>query len=263
MKVIVCIKQVPETTEVKIDSETKTLIREGVPSIINPFDMYAIEEGIRIREKYGGKVTVVSMGPPQVESALRQCIALGVDEVVLISDRIFGGSDTLATSYTLSQAVRKINEFDLIICGKQASDGDTAQVGPGIAQHLNIPFVTYVKKIEQISPDKSYIRVEKHIDEGYEVIDMPLPSLITVVKEINEPRVESLIGKMKAKKAIIPRWSADDLNVDVSRVGLNGSPTQVITIFTPPPRGKGEIFEGESEVVANKLIEKLKTNRII
>ncbi len=263
MNVIVCIKQVPETTEVKINPETNTLIREGVTSIINPFDMYAIEEGLRIREAKSGKVTVITMGPPQAESALRQCIALGVDEVVLLSDRAFAGSDTLATSYTLSCAIKKIKDYDLIICGKQASDGDTAQVGPGIAQHLNIPFITYVKKIEEIAGDGKSIRVEKMVDDGFEVREMALPALITVVKEINEPRLESLRGKLSAKKAQIPVWTSADMEMDAERLGLDGSPTQVIKIFTPPQRSAGEIYEGDADKTVDKLFEKLRENKII
>src|SRR3989338_6162967 len=165
MNIIVCIKQVPETTEVRINPETNTLVREGVKSIINPFDMYAIEEAVRLKEKLGGKATVITMGPPQAEAALREAISMGVDEGILICDRAFAGSDTWATSYTLSAAIKKIGSFDLILCGKQASDGDTAQVGPGISTHLDIPQVTYVKKIEEVT-DKS-MRVERLMEEGY------------------------------------------------------------------------------------------------
>ena len=185
MNIIVCIKQVPETTEVRINPETNTLMREGVKSIINPFDMYAIEEGVRLKEKFGGKVTVLTMGPPQAETALKEAISPGADDAVLLSDRAFAGSDTWATSYTLAAGVRKLKEYDLIICGKQASDGDTAQVGPGIATHLDIPQVTYVKKIEEVK-DK-VIKVERMTEEGYEIIESRLPLLITVVKEINTP----------------------------------------------------------------------------
>ncbi|MDI6606628.1 MAG: electron transfer flavoprotein subunit beta/FixA family protein, partial [Candidatus Omnitrophota bacterium] len=215
MNIIVCIKQVPETTEVRINPETNTLIREGVKSIINPFDMYAIEEGIRLKEKFGGKVTAITMGPPQAESALREAISMGVDEGILLCDRVFAGSDTWATSYTLSGAIKKIASrdggFDLIVCGKQASDGDTAQVGPGISMHLDIPQVTYVKKIEKVTfssghcepltqggngeaISKKVMRVERLMEEGYEIIEIPLPALLTVVKEINEPRLPSLKG---------------------------------------------------------------------
>ncbi|MFH1338877.1 MAG: electron transfer flavoprotein subunit beta/FixA family protein [Candidatus Omnitrophota bacterium] len=256
MNIIVCIKQVPETTEVKINPETNTLIREGVKSVINPFDMYAIEEGIRLKEKLGGKVTVISMGPPQAEGALREAISMGCDEGILLTDRAFAGSDTWATSFALSCAIKKIGDFDLILCGKQASDGDTAQVGPGISVHLGLPQVTYVKKIEEIADGTA--RVQRMTEEGYDVIQSPIPALFTVVKEINEPRIPSLRGMMRAKKAEIIRWGAKDIQADSQRIGLAGSPTQVIKIFTPPPRKGGQIFHGEPGEVAQKLVELLK-----
>jgi len=255
MNFIVCIKQVPGTTEVKIDPRTNTLVREGVESIVNPFDAYAIEEALRLKERMGGKVTVISMGPPQAESALREALSMGCDEAVLLTDPAFAGSDTLATSYTLACGIRKIGEFDLTICGKQAIDGDTAQVGPGIAEKLGIPAVTYVKKIEEIR--EGYIRVERMMEEGYEVIEMGLPSLITVVKEINEPRLPSLKGMMRAKKAEIRKWNANDINCKKERIGQPGSPTIVNKIFTPPPRKGGEILLGDAEEQARKLAEKL------
>lgn len=256
MNIIVCIKQVPDTTQVKIDPVTNTLIREGVQSIINPFDAYAIEEGVRLKEKFGGKTTVITMGPPQAQEALREAISLGCDEAILIGDRAFAGSDTLATGYTLAAAIKKIGNYDIILCGKQASDGDTAQVGPGIATQLDIPQVTYVKKIEKIE-DKTMI-VERMTEEGFEVVQTSLPCLITVVKEINEPRLPSLKGKMKAKKIEIPCWKAIDLDVDESQLGLTGSPTWVSKIFTPPPRPKGELFTGDADDAVNKLVEFLK-----
>ena len=194
---------------------------------------------------------------------LRQAIALGADDVILLSDRAFAGSDTLATSYTLACAIKKIKDYDLIICGKQASDGATAQVGPGIAQHLNIPFITYVKKIEEVAQDNKKIKIEKMVDEGFEIREMALPALITVVKEINNPRLESLRGKLNAKKAEIQSWTAADMEMDMDRLGLNGSPTQVIKIFTPPPRGAGEVFEGEVDDTVGKLVSKMKENKII
>jgi electron transfer flavoprotein beta subunit len=236
MDIIVCIKQVPETTDVRIDEETNTLIREGVPSIVNPFDAYAIEEAVKIKERCGGKVTAISMGPPQAKEALKETIALGVDEAVLLSDRAFAGSDTLATAYTLSKGIEKLGSYDLIICGKQASDGDTAQVGPGIAERLNIPFVAFVRKIESIEAD--VIKVERLMEDGYEVIEMPLPALLTVVKEINVPRLPSLKGMMRSKKAEIPVLTADGLEGDENKLGLNGSPTEVIRIFTPNQNSK-------------------------
>lgn len=256
MNTIVCIKQVPETTDIKIDPQTNTLIREGASSIINPFDMYALEEAIRIKEKLGGQVSVISMGPPQAEAALREAIALGCDQGVLISDRAFAGSDTWATSYTLAKAIRKMGKFDLVICGKQAMDGDTAQVGPGIAVQLNIPQITYVKKIESI--DQNLARVERMTEFGYEVIETPLPCLFTVVKEINEPRLPSLKGKMRAKSAQVNIWNSKDIQADPERIGLKGSPTQVIKIFTPQPRKGGQILQGSTEEVVDKLANILK-----
>lgn len=257
MNIIVCIKQVPETTEVRINPETNTLIREGVKSIINPFDMYAIEEAVRLKDKFGGsKVTVITMGPPQAEAALKEAISMGADEAVLVCDRAFAGSDTWATSYTLAGAIKKLGVFDLIICGKQASDGDTAQVGPGISAHLNIPQVTYVKKIEE-TKDKS-MRVERMMEEGYEIIETPLPALITVVKEINEPRLPSLKGMMRAKSAKVTLWAQKDLNLDPQLIGLCGSPTQVVKIFTPPQRAGGQILTGEVPDVVNQLVGLIK-----
>ncbi|NQT94983.1 MAG: electron transfer flavoprotein subunit beta/FixA family protein [Candidatus Omnitrophica bacterium] len=256
MNIVVCIKQVPDTANVKIDPETNTLIREGVESIINPFDMYAIEEAVRTKEKLGGKVTVITMGPPQAEAALREAISMGADEGVLVSDRAFAGSDTWATSYTLSAAIKKLESFDLIFCGKQAADGDTAQVGPGISVHLDIPQVTYVKKIEEIK--ENLARVERMTEEGYEVIETPLPALFTVVKEINEPRIPSLKGKMKARSIEIKKFKAEDLGVEASCIGLDGSPTQVVKIFTPPPRAGGEMITGSADEIVEKLVNILK-----
>lgn len=256
MNIIVCIKQVPETTEVRINPETNTLIREGVKSIINPFDMYAIEEGIRLKEKFGGKVSVVTMGPPQAECALREAISLGADEGFLVCDRAFAGSDTWATSYTLAGAIKKIGAFDLVICGKQASDGDTAQVGPGISTHLDIPQVTYVKKVEEAK--ENLLRVERMMEEGYEVIEVPLPALLTVVKEINEPRLPSLKGMMKAKSAKITVLSQKELNLDAQNIGLCGSPTQVVKIFTPAQRKGGQILTGEIPEIAAQLVDLIK-----
>ena len=256
MNIIVCIKQVPETGDVKINPETNTLIREGVKSIINPFDMYAIEEGIRIRERFGGKVTVITMGPPQAEEALKEAVSIGADEAILLSDRAFAGSDTWATSYALTKAIQKIADFDIILCGKQAADGDTAQVGPGISAHLDIPQITYVKKIEEVK--EGSIRAERMTEDGFEIIEAPLPVLLTVVKEINEPRIPSLKGLMKAKKANIVVWTHKDIDASPESIGLDGSPTQVVKIFSPPPRPKGEIFEGAAEETVDKLVKELK-----
>ena len=261
MNIIVCIKQVPDTTEIRINPETNTLVREGVDSIINPFDLYAIEEGVRIKEEHGGKVTVISMGPPQVEAALRESISLGVDEAIHLCDRAFAGADTWATSYALAKGIEKEGDYDIIICGKQAIDGDTAQVGPGIAIQLDIPQIMYVKKIEKIGD--GIIRAQRMTEEGYEVIEGDLPVLISVVKEINEPRLPSLKGKMRAKKAEIVAWTAADIEADEQLIGLNGSPTQVVKIFSPPAREGGEIFQGEPAEMVEQLAEALERQKII
>jgi electron transfer flavoprotein beta subunit len=256
MHFVVCIKQVPDTTDVRIDPETNTLMREGVDSIINPFDMYAIEEALRLKAEVGGKVTALSMGPPQAEAALREAISMGVDEGILVSDRAFAGSDTWATSYTLAMALKKIGDYSMIIFGKQASDGDTAQVGPGVATHLDLPQITYVRKVEEI--DENKIVAERLLEAGYEVIESPIPCILTVVKEINEPRLPSLKGKMAAKRAEIITWGAEDIGAESAKLGLDGSPTKVVKIFSPPPRGGGEMLEGEPQEVVAQLVEKLK-----
>jgi len=261
MHIIVLVKQVPDTSEVKINRETNTLIRDGVPSIINPYDRYAIEEALRLREKHGGKVTAVTMGPPQAAEALKETVSLGVDDVVLLSDRAFAGADTWATSYALSQGIRKIGDFDLVIAGKQAIDGDTAQVGPETADMLGIPFVAYIRKIEQVEGKKMV--AERLMDEGYDVVETSLPALITVVKEINEPRIPSLKGKMKAKSLKVTAWSAADIGSDVNKIGLQGSPTQVVRIFPPTPRGQREILSGTVEEQVATLAKKLKEQSLI
>ncbi|MFA4844030.1 MAG: electron transfer flavoprotein subunit beta/FixA family protein [Candidatus Margulisiibacteriota bacterium] len=260
MDIIVCIKQVPDTTEVRINPETNTLIREGVPSIVNPFDENAVEAALQLKELHGGKVTVVTMGPPQAAEALKTTIAMGADEVVLVSDRAFAGSDTWATSYTLSQAIKKLGKFDLILCGKQAIDGDTAQVGPGIAEWLNIPQVTFASKIEV---NGSTAKIERLLEEVNEVVECPLPAVVTVVKQINEPRLPSLKGLMRAKKAEVKTLNATEIEGDPKNMGLNGSPTSVVRIFTPPAKGGGEVLSGEANEVVTKLLDKLKERKII
>jgi electron transfer flavoprotein beta subunit len=217
--------------------------------------MYAIEEGLRIVEAAGeGSVTVMSMGPPQVEDALREALALGVDDAVLLSDRAFAGSDTWSTSYTLAAGVRKLADYDIILCGKQAIDGDTAQVGPGVAQFLGVPQVTYAKKV---TVEGGTATVERMLEDGYDVVRVPLPAVVTVVKDINEPRLPSLKGKMKAKKAEIIVWSSDDLDVDEAELGLDGSPTRVVKVFAPEEREGGTIFEGEVEETVEQLAGEL------
>jgi electron transfer flavoprotein beta subunit len=255
VNIIVCIKQVPGTTEIKIDPKTNTLVREGVKSIVNPFDTYALEEGVRLKERYGGKVTVITMGPPQAEEALRETISLGADEAVLLSDRAFAGSDTWATSYVLSKAIARIANYDIIICGRQTLDGDTGQVGPELSEMLKIPFVSYVSKVEEIK-DK-YIRVQRMIEEGHEVIETTLPAVITVVKEINVPHLPSLRGSMKAKTAKIPVWTAADIGAEPDKAGIPGSPTRVVKIFFPKREQKSEMLQGTLEEQVAKLAERL------
>lgn len=263
MKIVVCVKQVPESTDVKINPETKTLVREGVASVTNAFDEFAIEEGLRTKEKYGGEVHVLSMGPPQAIEVLKNALAVGSDKAYLLSDRAFAGADTLATAYTLSKAIEKIGDVDLVICGKQAIDGDTAQVGPGVATRLGIPQLTYVCKVREIDLARKRIVVERMLENGREVVESSLPALITVVKDINEPRLPSLLGIKKAAKAQIPTWTVKDLPVDENRVGLKGSPTWVVKIFTPEARGGGEILKGEVTEVVPLLVEKLMESKFI
>ncbi len=257
MKIVVCIKQVPNTTNVRINPETNTLIREGVESIINPFDVYAIEEGIRLKEKYGGKAIALSMGPPQVEDSLKEAISLGIDDAYLLSDRAFAGADTLSTAYTLAAGIKKLGGADIILMGRQAIDGDTGQVGPGVAENLDIPHITNIKKIEQISEGGTII-VERLLEDGYVRLKTKLPVLLTVVKEINEPRLPSLKSKMLAMKKQIVIWNKDKLEINLDRIGLTGSPTQVIKIFTPPKTPRGKIFEGEGREAVVSLLKELK-----
>ena len=265
MKICCCIKQVPGTTEVKINPETNTLVREGVGTQINPFDLYALEEAVRTKERMTeagdeSTVTVISMGPPQAEDALREAISLGADEAILLSDRAFAGSDTWCTSYVLAMAVKKIQP-DVTFCGMQAIDGDTGQVGPGIAVHNDMAQTAYVAEIKEIDAKK--LVAKRLIEEGYETVELKLPALVTVVKEINEPRTPSLRGKMAAKKAEIIKWGAADLGTPDDKVGLLGSPTQVVKIMTPPCREGGEKYEGEAPELVDKLFDTLKCLEVV
>ncbi len=255
MNIIVCIKQVPDTAEIRINPETNTLMREGVPSIINPFDLHAIEAAVQIKEQHGGTVTVLTMGPPQAETSLREAVSMGADEVVLLSDRAFAGSDTWATSYTLAKAIEKLGA-DIIFCGKQAIDGDTAQVGPETAEFLDIPHISYIKKIEEVTD--SAIRVQRMMDEGYDVVESSLPVLLTVVKELNQPRMPSLKGKMAAKKAEIKKMGMADINADEKSLGLKGSPTQVKNIFAPEIKAERKMIEGTAEEQVENLVKELR-----
>ncbi len=262
MNIIVCIKQVPDTNELRIDPETGNLIREGVPSIVNPDDKHALEEAVVIKEKHGGKVTVITMGPPQAEEALRECLAMGADEAILLSDKAFSGADTSATSYTLGTAARKIGEFDLILCGRQALDGNTAQVGPQLAEFLGLPQVTYVQAVE-ISG--STLRAKRALEDGYEVLETKLPALLTVTKDINVPRTPSIDAVMDAyrDKEIIT-WTADDLAVDRGRIGLKGSPTRIRRAYTPELKGgRVEIIDGALDKAVQTLVARLGEKHLV
>ncbi len=261
MRIVVCIKQVPETTEVKIDQAQNRVDTGGLTRIINPYDTYALEEAIRIKENSGATVTVVSMGPDEVDQSLREALAMGADEAVRLSDPAFEGSDPLATAYILARGIEKLGDYDLIICGRQAMDGSSGNVGPGVAEELGLPQVTFVRKIEELK--EGYIRLQRMTDDGYEVLEGPLPMLITVVKEINEPRLASLKGLMKAKRVTIPVWGLSDLGADPSRVGPSGSPTVVAKVAPPPPRSGGEIIEGTPEEQVKTLVAKLKAQKVL
>jgi len=255
MKIIVCLKQVPDAKNVKLDPKTNTMSREGVKSIMNPFDQHALEEAVRLAAEYGGSVTALSMGPPQAENMLRDAIACGADAAVLVSDRAFAGADTWATTYTLAQAVITLGGADLIICGKQAIDGDTAQVGPGLAGRLDLAYASCIKKVEKI--EHGAIIAQRMMDDGYDELEIPLPALFTVVKEINTPRIPSLKGKMKAKKAVIKMLDAVGIGADPKLLGLTGSPTKVDKVFAPEPRGERAMLVGTVPEQVSQLVEKL------
>jgi len=261
MDIVVCLKQVPGTTNVKIDPETNILVRQGIKNIMNPLDSYALEEGVRIKERCGGKVTVISMGPPQAEEMLKEAISQGADEAILLSDGAFAGADTWATAYTLTRAINKLGQYDIIICGRQTLDGDTGQVGPELAEMLGIPFVAYVSQIEEIADGQ--MRVKRMVEEGHEVVQTPVPALITVVKEINVPRLPSLRGIARSQSAVIPVWTVQELGVEPSMVGLSGSFTRVIKVFSPQRTCQAEIFQGELESQVGGLVGKLKDAGLI
>lgn len=266
MNIFVCVKQVPDTTEIKIDPVTNTLIRAGVPSIVNPFDAYALEVAARIKDVTpDSKIVVLSMGPEQAKDALKECLAVGGDKAYLVSDRAFSGSDTLATSYILSKAIAKVEELegkiDAIFCGKQAIDGDTAQVGPEIAEHLDYPQVTCAV---EATVDGNIMTVKKEVEDGFEIIGVQMPCLITVTKPAFEPRYPTIRKKMAANRAVIPTLTSADFDIDLQKAGLKGSPTKVKKTFTPKLKKSGvKIQEESNEASALKLIELLSDASII
>lgn len=261
MRIIVCVKQVPDAKTVRFDREKGTIIRDGMDAVINPFDLHAIEAALQLREKAGGTVTVISMGPPQADSALREAIAMGADAGVLLSDRAFAGADTLATTYTLWKAIEKLGGCDVVFCGKQAVDGDTAQVGPGLAVRLGIPSITCVNAIELAEGLR--FRVTRMCDEGREVVEVETPVLFTVLTTLNTPRLPSLKGKMRAKKTHIPVWGAGDIAADPGRVGFAGSPTKVVSTHVPTFNARREILTGTPDEQVNALIVHLKEAGIL
>lgn len=261
MDIIVCVKQVPDTNEVKIDPIKGTLIRDGVPSILNPDDANALEEALKLKDQNPSiTITVITMGPPQAKYMLRECLAMGADNAVLLSDRAFAGADTWATSNTIASAIRKIGRYDLIFAGRQAIDGDTAQVGPQIAERLLIPQITYVQNFNY---KDGKIEVQRQLENGYEIIETKMPVLLTAVKELNSPRYMKLSGIIDAYNAEIPVWSLKDLDLEPHEVGLNASPTQVFKSFTPEPKGKGKMLEGTPREIVQKLMVELKQKHVI
>ncbi|AOT69817.1 electron transfer flavoprotein subunit beta/FixA family protein [Geosporobacter ferrireducens] len=262
MKIIVCMKQVPDTNDIKIDPKTGTMIRDGVPSIINPDDRNGLEEALALKDKLGGSVTVISMGPPQAEIALKEALAMGADEAILLSDRVFSGADSWATSLTLALAVKKIENYDLIICGRQAIDGDTAQVGPELAEHLDLPQVSYVRKVVSVDADK--IVVERALEDGYEVIECQMPAILTAVKELNIPRYPSMGGIVEAfRNKSITVWNNEAIGGIPQELGLKGSPTKVKRSFTPSLKGAGKMLEGTPKEVVKVLVQELKEKQAI
>jgi len=265
VKILVPIKQVPETSNVKMDPETGTMVRSGVEPIVNPLDLYAVEEAIRLKAKYGGEIIAISMGPPGAKKALQEVISMGCDEGILLSHRKFAGADTWSTSYVLAQAIKKIGKFDVILCGERATDGDTGQVGPGIAAWLDIPFSTYVSQISEVNKDT--ITVKRIVENGYQLVGIEKPTLLTVVKEINFPRLPTLDGKIRSKKIEIPLWGPEDIDAKIENLGLKGSPTRVVKISKPKVSRDGEVYkpnnEKETEEVVDRIIEFFEQKEIL
>lgn len=269
LHIVVCIKQVPDSREIRIDPNTNTLIRQGVPSIVNFYDLHGLEEALRIKDEHGARVTVVTMGPPPAIKSLKECISLGADEAILVTDRKFAGADTLATSYVLAKTIQKVEEkwgtVDIVFCGKQTLDGDTGQVGPGIACRLDLEQLTYVGKVSNVDPDKRRVTVYRYLEDGTEVVETSMPVLITALKELNEVRRASLPGMIRAARYEPITWTIDDFeNVDMNKIGLKGSPTIVSKTWVPEVRKiDGQIIDGDTpEQIAEQLTEKLVENNL-
>ena len=261
MNIVVLIKQVPEIALIKVDEASNQVVLPQGPGVVNPFDEYGVEEALRLKEKHGGKVSVISVGTERTESALRNCLALGVDDAYLVSDEQLNGSDQQAIGRILAAALKKMGEYDLVLAGKQAVDSDSAQVPGAVAANLDIPQAMFVRKFESVEDGKAV--VQRTTEDGYDIVELPLPAVVSVVKEINEPRLPSLKGKMAAKKKEIVKWNAADLGIDGGTVGAN-SKTKITKVAPPAPRPKGEFIEGETpEEIADKLFDKLRENKIL
>ena len=261
MKILVCVKQVPASNETRMDPVTNTIIREGIESILNPFDAFAVEEAVRLKERFGGHIDALSMGIPAVQGMLKRVIAVGADNGYLLSDRAFAGSDTLATARTLAAAARKIGLPDLILCGRMATDGDTAQVGPMLAENLGIPHVTDVAAIESV--EESVITVRRLTDDGYQRVSVQLPALMTVLKEINIPRLPSIGGILRGETAEVTVWGREDLSLCAEESGLKGSATRVVRSCRPETKAECELLSGSLSEQAASLISRLTDNRLI
>lgn len=265
MRIIVPIKQVPETSNVKMDPVTGTMIRGGVEAIINPLDLYALEMALRMKELYQATISVITMGPGNAEAALREALALGCDDAVLLSHKSFGGADTWATSYTLSQAIRKMGDFDFILCGERATDGETGQVGPEIAAFLGVPLLTYVRRVFDLNDGS--VRAERMVEGGVERLKTRLPVVMTVIKDAGNPRLPTLRGMQQAKAKTIPVWGPDEIGANPEWIGLKGSPTRVVKICSPQVSRKGNMITAktpeEMDIAADKLIDFLKQKSLL
>jgi len=267
MHIVVCIKQVPDSAQIRVHPVTNTIMRQGVPAIVNPYDLFSLEEALRLKDKHGGRVTVISMGPPQAEVALKKCISFGADEAILVTDRAFAGADTLATSFALASAIQQIEKdmkVDMVFAGKQTIDGDTAQVGPGIAKRLNMQLLTYVSQIDALELDKNEIQVQRRAEGGVQVLKTKLPCLITMLEGSNEMRFATMENMFRAARYPVKTWNKDAAGIeDVSKIGLKGSPTLVSKVFAPKPKTvKAEMIDTESHEprdIALTLVSKLFT----
>jgi electron transfer flavoprotein beta subunit len=258
MHIVVCIKQVPDSAQIRVHPVTNTIMRQGVPAIVNPYDLFALEEALRLKDKFGGRVTVLCMGPPQAEEALRKCISFGATDAVLVTDRAFAGADTLATSYALAAAIRKIGQqqsVDLVFTGKQTIDGDTAQVGPGIAKRLGLNLLTYVSQIVEVDLDGRRLKVERRAEGGVQLLETTLPSLITMLEGTNEMRYASLEDMLRAGRYQCAKWNKEDAGIeDLSKIGLKGSPTVVSKVFGPTPRSTKADLQVVADSTPNDVV---------